>query len=227
MRTGRVQAEVSRGWNTLEIASRLLSDNWLAYEGHLRDDPVLTKTAINGFIYLLADWLAQARRDLQDHLGGAMGSGRRDLGGGRMRGDLRASPCSLQLPRTALLSHADRIAREALPPLNPPKVLEGRKPLEFDLRRVLRNSAIGIFFGPLVCAYYEFSDKVRSLRKQSAPAICASNLRKHSAHAISVGPSLLRLSSRRLPRVSATVNTINRAYALPASKATAACERGA
>ena len=38
-----VDSEVSRGWTHLEVLSRLLSDNWIAYEGSLREDPVLTK----------------------------------------------------------------------------------------------------------------------------------------------------------------------------------------
>jgi hypothetical protein len=43
------------------------------------------------------------------------------------------------------------------------QVLAGAKPLEFDLSRVLRNGAIGAFFGPIVCAYYGFSDIIRAL----------------------------------------------------------------
>ena len=40
------------------------------------------------------------------------------------------------------------------------QVLGGTKWNQFDLRRVLRNSAIGAFFGPIVCAYYGFSDAI-------------------------------------------------------------------
>ena len=38
--------------------------------------------------------------------------------------------------------------------------LSGAKPLDFDTSRVIKNGAIGAFFGPLVCAYYSFSDDV-------------------------------------------------------------------
>lgn len=40
------------------------------------------------------------------------------------------------------------------------QVMSGRRWNEFDLKRVLSNSAIGAFFGPLVCGYYDFSDTV-------------------------------------------------------------------
>ncbi|KAG8466716.1 hypothetical protein KFE25_008095 [Diacronema lutheri] len=40
------------------------------------------------------------------------------------------------------------------------QVLEGRKPLEFDERRLLRSAAIGLIFGPITCAYYEWSDHI-------------------------------------------------------------------
>lgn len=40
------------------------------------------------------------------------------------------------------------------------QVLEGRKPLEFDERRLLRSATIGLVFGPITCAYYEFSDSI-------------------------------------------------------------------
>eukprot|EP00962_Isochrysis_galbana_P054199 scaffold25722_cov109-Isochrysis_galbana.AAC.14 len=43
------------------------------------------------------------------------------------------------------------------------QVLAGAKALEFDLSRVLRNGSIGAFFGPIVCAYYGFSDIIRAL----------------------------------------------------------------
>jgi len=93
-----VDAHLSRGWTTFEILQRLLPDNWNEYEIALQNDPVVTKTMINGVIYVLADWLAQ--------------------------------------------------------------VLEGAKPLDFDAKRLLRSGAVGVFFGPITCAYYEFSDTV-------------------------------------------------------------------
>lgn len=93
-----VDASVSRGWTTFEIVSRLLPDNWNEYEVALQQAPVVTKTAINACIYVLADWLAQ--------------------------------------------------------------ILEGRKPLDFDAKRLLRSGTIGLIFGPITCAYYEFSDSI-------------------------------------------------------------------
>ncbi|KAJ1623708.1 hypothetical protein T492DRAFT_599364 [Pavlovales sp. CCMP2436] len=40
------------------------------------------------------------------------------------------------------------------------QVLEGAKPLEFDEKRLLRSGLIGLCFGPVTCAYYEFSDSI-------------------------------------------------------------------
>jgi protein Mpv17 len=40
------------------------------------------------------------------------------------------------------------------------QVLEGCKPFEFDERRLFRSGLIGLFFGPVTCAYYEFSDSI-------------------------------------------------------------------
>lgn len=40
------------------------------------------------------------------------------------------------------------------------QVLEGAKPLEFDEKRLLRSATIGLIFGPVTCAYYEFSDSI-------------------------------------------------------------------
>lgn len=40
------------------------------------------------------------------------------------------------------------------------QVLEGRQPLDFDPRRLLRSASTGLIFGPITCAYYEFSDSI-------------------------------------------------------------------
>ena len=94
----QVDADISRGWTWSERTFRLLSANWQAYEANLRTTPVMTKTAINTGIYLIADYASQ--------------------------------------------------------------VLGGTKWNEISLQRVARNGAIGAFFGPLVCAYYSFSDTI-------------------------------------------------------------------
>lgn len=55
-----VDAEISRGWTVWEKSARLCAGNWNAYESVLHETPVLTKTAINLGIYLLAGvWCAQ------------------------------------------------------------------------------------------------------------------------------------------------------------------------
>jgi len=54
-----VDAHVSRGWTAWEVMQRMLPDNWNEYEMALQTSPVVTKTAINTCIYVIADWLAQ------------------------------------------------------------------------------------------------------------------------------------------------------------------------
>lgn len=93
-----VDAHLSRGWTTLEILQRIPLDNWQNYELNLQESPLVTKTAINTGIYIIADWLAQ--------------------------------------------------------------VLEGTPPLDFEPRRLLRNGLMGLMFGPITVAYYEFSDLI-------------------------------------------------------------------
>lgn len=55
-----VDAEISRGWTTFEIITRLVPDNWSGYSDFLQEQPVLTKACTSGFVYTLGDCIAQS-----------------------------------------------------------------------------------------------------------------------------------------------------------------------
>ena len=54
-----IDQPVARGWTAAEVALNIPRDNWSAYTAALREMPVLTKTEINVFIYLIGDYAAQ------------------------------------------------------------------------------------------------------------------------------------------------------------------------
>jgi protein Mpv17 len=56
-----VDASISRGWTWQEAMLRVPYDNWGQYEEALYNSPLLTKTALNGGIYAIGDWMAQVQ----------------------------------------------------------------------------------------------------------------------------------------------------------------------